>query len=56
MVISRTRIERAQQHPIVHLAYPYGDKSAAGTREFAGACGRNQYAQSGWRKNKLSGT
>jgi peptidoglycan/xylan/chitin deacetylase (PgdA/CDA1 family) len=32
---SRARIEHALQRPVVHLAYPYGDKIAAGTREFA---------------------
>ena len=32
---SRARIENALQRPVVHLAYPYGDRSAAGTREFA---------------------
>jgi peptidoglycan/xylan/chitin deacetylase (PgdA/CDA1 family) len=35
MAISRARIETALQRPIVHLAYPYGDRIAAGTREFA---------------------
>ena len=35
MAISRARIEQALQRPVVHLAYPYGDKFAAGTREFA---------------------
>jgi peptidoglycan/xylan/chitin deacetylase (PgdA/CDA1 family) len=35
MVISRARIEDAVQHPVVHLAYPYGDRIAAGAREFA---------------------
>jgi peptidoglycan/xylan/chitin deacetylase (PgdA/CDA1 family) len=35
MAISRARIETALQRPVVHLAYPYGDKVAAGTREFA---------------------
>ena len=35
MAISRARIETALQRPVVHLAYPYGDKIAAGTREFA---------------------
>jgi peptidoglycan/xylan/chitin deacetylase (PgdA/CDA1 family) len=35
MAISRTRIEEALQRPVVHLAYPYGDKIAAGPREFA---------------------
>jgi peptidoglycan/xylan/chitin deacetylase (PgdA/CDA1 family) len=35
MAISRARIESVLQRPIVHLAYPYGDKIAAGPREFA---------------------
>jgi peptidoglycan/xylan/chitin deacetylase (PgdA/CDA1 family) len=35
MATSRIRIEEALQRPVVHLAYPYGDKIAAGTREFA---------------------
>ena len=35
MAISRARIEAALQRPILHLAYPYGDKIAAGPREFA---------------------
>jgi peptidoglycan/xylan/chitin deacetylase (PgdA/CDA1 family) len=35
MAISRARIENALQRPVVHLAYPYGDKVAAGAREFA---------------------
>jgi peptidoglycan/xylan/chitin deacetylase (PgdA/CDA1 family) len=35
MAISRARIESALQRPVVHLAYPYGDKIAAGPREFA---------------------
>ncbi|SHK93977.1 Polysaccharide deacetylase [Bradyrhizobium lablabi] len=35
MVISRARIEDVVQRPVVHLAYPYGDKIAAGAREFA---------------------
>jgi peptidoglycan/xylan/chitin deacetylase (PgdA/CDA1 family) len=29
------RIEDALQRPVVHLAYPYGDRFAAGRREFA---------------------
>jgi peptidoglycan/xylan/chitin deacetylase (PgdA/CDA1 family) len=33
--VSRARIEAALQRPAVHLAYPYGDKGAAGAREFA---------------------
>jgi peptidoglycan/xylan/chitin deacetylase (PgdA/CDA1 family) len=32
---SRARIEAVLQCPVVHLAYPYGDRSAAGPREFA---------------------
>jgi peptidoglycan/xylan/chitin deacetylase (PgdA/CDA1 family) len=32
---SRTRIEAALQRPVAHMAYPYGDRDAAGTREFA---------------------
>ena len=35
MTVSRKRIEDALQRPVVHLAYPYGDKIAAGKREFA---------------------
>jgi peptidoglycan/xylan/chitin deacetylase (PgdA/CDA1 family) len=35
MAVSRARIEDVLQHPVVHLAYPYGDKIAAGRREFA---------------------
>jgi peptidoglycan/xylan/chitin deacetylase (PgdA/CDA1 family) len=35
MAESRARIETALQRPVVHLAYPYGDRSAAGPREFA---------------------
>jgi peptidoglycan/xylan/chitin deacetylase (PgdA/CDA1 family) len=35
MAISRARIESALQRPVVHLAYPYGDKTSAGPREFA---------------------
>jgi peptidoglycan/xylan/chitin deacetylase (PgdA/CDA1 family) len=35
MAVSRARIEGALQRPILHLAYPYGDKIAAGAREFA---------------------
>jgi len=35
MAISRARIESTLQRPVVHLAYPYGDKIAAGPREFA---------------------
>jgi peptidoglycan/xylan/chitin deacetylase (PgdA/CDA1 family) len=32
---SRARIESALRRPVLHLAYPYGDKIAAGPREFA---------------------
>ena len=32
---SRERIEAALGRPVLHLAYPYGDKIAAGPREFA---------------------
>ncbi len=35
MAISRARIEEALQRPVLHLAYPYGDKPAAAAREFA---------------------
>jgi peptidoglycan/xylan/chitin deacetylase (PgdA/CDA1 family) len=35
MAVSRLRIEDALQRPVLHLAYPYGDKIAAGAREFA---------------------
>jgi peptidoglycan/xylan/chitin deacetylase (PgdA/CDA1 family) len=35
MGISRARIESALQRPALHLAYPYGDRCAAGPREFA---------------------
>jgi peptidoglycan/xylan/chitin deacetylase (PgdA/CDA1 family) len=35
MAIGRARIETALQRPVLHLAYPYGDKVAAGAREFA---------------------
>ena len=35
MAISRARIEDALQRPVLHLAYPYGDRTAAGPREFA---------------------
>jgi peptidoglycan/xylan/chitin deacetylase (PgdA/CDA1 family) len=31
---SRARIEAALQQPVLHLAYPYGDRVAAGQREF----------------------
>jgi peptidoglycan/xylan/chitin deacetylase (PgdA/CDA1 family) len=32
---SRARIESVLQRPVVHFAYPYGDRGAAGPREFA---------------------
>jgi peptidoglycan/xylan/chitin deacetylase (PgdA/CDA1 family) len=35
MALSRARIESALQRPVVDFAYPYGDKGAAGRREFA---------------------
>jgi peptidoglycan/xylan/chitin deacetylase (PgdA/CDA1 family) len=35
MSVSRARIEAALQRPVLHLAYPYGDRSAARAREFA---------------------
>jgi asparagine synthetase B (glutamine-hydrolysing) len=35
MTISRAQIENALRRPVVHLAYPYGDKIAAGVHEFA---------------------
>lgn len=35
LISSRTRIEAELQRPAVHLAYPYGDRCAAGPREFA---------------------
>jgi peptidoglycan/xylan/chitin deacetylase (PgdA/CDA1 family) len=34
LVTSRARIEGALQQPALHLAYPYGDRIAAGQREF----------------------
>jgi peptidoglycan/xylan/chitin deacetylase (PgdA/CDA1 family) len=33
--LSRARIEDALQRPVLHFAYPYGDRIAAGAREFA---------------------
>lgn len=33
--VSRARIEQELQRPVLHLAYPYGDRTAAGPREFA---------------------
>lgn len=35
MAVSRARIEQALERPVLHLAYPYGDREAAGEREFA---------------------
>ena len=35
LTLSRARIEEKLQRPVVHLAYPYGDRDAAGPREFA---------------------
>ena len=35
MTVSRARIEQALERPVLHLAYPYGDRDAAGMREFA---------------------
>ena len=35
MATSRARIEAALQKPVLHFAYPYGDRIAAGRREFA---------------------
>jgi peptidoglycan/xylan/chitin deacetylase (PgdA/CDA1 family) len=32
---SRARIESALQRPVLHFCYPYGDRAAAGPREFA---------------------
>jgi peptidoglycan/xylan/chitin deacetylase (PgdA/CDA1 family) len=35
IAVSRARIEQALGHNVQHLAYPYGDRQAAGEREFA---------------------
>ncbi len=35
MAMSRARIEQALERPVLHFAYPYGDREAAGEREFA---------------------
>jgi len=35
MATSRARIEDTLQRPVLHFAYPYGDRAAAGPREFA---------------------
>ena len=34
LATSRARIEATLQRPVLHLAYPYGDRAAAGAREF----------------------
>ena len=34
LATSRARIEAVLQQPVLHLAYPYGDRGAAGPREF----------------------
>jgi peptidoglycan/xylan/chitin deacetylase (PgdA/CDA1 family) len=34
LTVSRARIEEKLQRPVQHLAYPYGDRIAAGVREF----------------------
>ena len=34
MAVSRARIEQALGRNVQHLAYPYGDREAAGEREF----------------------
>ena len=40
MAVSRARIEAELQRPVVHLAYPYGDRIAAGSARIrAGASG-----------------
>jgi peptidoglycan/xylan/chitin deacetylase (PgdA/CDA1 family) len=35
MATSRARIESVVQRPVLHFAYPYGDRAAANAREFA---------------------
>jgi peptidoglycan/xylan/chitin deacetylase (PgdA/CDA1 family) len=35
LITSRANIENTLQRPALHLAYPYGDRCAAGAREFA---------------------
>lgn len=35
IALSRARIEEKLQRPVLHLAYPYGDRLAAAKREFA---------------------
>jgi len=41
LTVGRARIEEMLHRPVLHLAYPYGDRGAAGAREFAlaGAAG-----------------
>jgi peptidoglycan/xylan/chitin deacetylase (PgdA/CDA1 family) len=39
MAVGRARIEAILQRPVLHLAYPFGDRHAAGAREFALARG-----------------
>ena len=35
MAVSRARIEDVLKRPVLHLAYPYGDRERPATREFA---------------------
>jgi peptidoglycan/xylan/chitin deacetylase (PgdA/CDA1 family) len=35
MAVGRMRIEHALERPVLHFAYPYGDREAAARREFA---------------------
>ena len=35
LTVGRARIEDVLQRPVLHFAYPYGDKHAAGAREFS---------------------
>jgi peptidoglycan/xylan/chitin deacetylase (PgdA/CDA1 family) len=35
LALGRARIEDVLQRPVLHLAYPYGDRMAAGPREFS---------------------
>jgi len=39
MTVGRARIEESLQRDVLHFAYPYGDRLAAGAREFALASG-----------------